>query len=191
MSLAVTASVVGIAAAGYSIYQSSQMGKAGQAAINASDPFGAYRGQYGAELSNLMANPSAALTDPGFKANFQFGLDSTNRELAAGGQWGGNQAKGLFDYAQSSLGTYEQWLANLAGAGTVPNATGAGLAAIGAGNAGVQGGLNQLGAVLRTIGNNPSSTTNYNPWAPNASTGYGTYTPTSAAAGTYGGAFDG
>ena len=154
MTLAVVGAVTGIASAGLSIYNGLNQASAGQQAIGASDPFGPYRAQYAQKLSTLMANPGQVKNLPGYQAGMDSAMQGTERMMASEGYLGsGNEALALqktgYGYAMDAYNQQIATLATLAGAGTVPNATGAGLAAMGAGGSAAQGGLGQLGALFK------------------------------------------
>jgi hypothetical protein len=87
-----------------------------------SDPFGPYRGQYGAELAQLEANPGSITTRPGYAA----GLQAIERSLASQGYTGsGNSMFALANYGQNFFNAEANRLATLAGAGAPPGQGGA------------------------------------------------------------------
>lgn len=114
-------------------------------AREASDPFGSYRGAYGAELAKLEANPSTITSRPGWKA----GIEAIQRNNNARGYAGsGNEMAVMSRYGGEFFNNEVNRLATLAGAGAAPGAgafpaaqlTGQGLASIGYGLAPYMGG---------------------------------------------------
>tara|TARA_R110000868_G_scaffold141892_1_gene358815 strand:+ start:243 stop:1379 length:1137 start_codon:yes stop_codon:yes gene_type:complete len=107
-------------------------------ARKASDPFGQYRGAYGAQLAGLEANPSTITGRPGWQA----GMEAIQRNNAARGYAGsGNEMAIMSRYGGEFFNNEATRLAGLAGAGAAPGAgqfnaaqlTGQGLASIGYG----------------------------------------------------------
>lgn len=116
----------------------------GQQAAQIADPFASQRPQYQTMLSQLMANPSEVTQLPGYQFNFNQGLQALQRQEAASG----TLASGTGDiaavqygqnYATSAFQTYEQMLAQLAGANTGSPGTAGSLYASGANAAGSAG----------------------------------------------------
>lgn len=166
MTVATIGTVVGAIGGTMSIVNQlsggSSMQSAGQNAIAASDPFGAYRGTYANKLNAFMANPATAMNDPALQAQMNLGMQGVNRSMAAQGFLGsGNQATALYNYGMGQAQSWEQqqqqFLAMLAGAGVVPNATGAGLNAMGAGYGMQQDAFGQLGAAMNMFGGSGNS----------------------------------
>jgi len=163
----------GVVSAAESIYSGYQQNKAAQAAIAASNPFGPYRAQYAQQLQTLMSNPGSVTQLPGYQYGMDQATQATARQMAAGGYLGsGNEAVALMNtglgYSTNVYQTQLQNLAMLAGAGTVPNATGAGLSAMSSGASQTQSGLNQLGALMQLYMNGNTGTTTAaatSPWA--------------------------
>src|SRR5205807_1104822 len=90
------------------------------------NPFGQYRGVYGQQLMNLMANPGSIVNDPGYKFAFGQGEQAVERSAAAKGFLGsGNEAIALQQYGMGFANDYlhqqEQFLSGLAGANIAPN----------------------------------------------------------------------
>lgn len=159
MSMAITASVVGIAGTAYGAYQSSQMssmaGRAGK------DPFGKQnRVFYRQRLRHLVEDPNSAFRDPAFMASQDQGLKAVQRTMAAQGFLGsGNEATALMDYSQSHaldwLKSQEELFAQLGGAQLQPS-----YGAAVAGQAGAMQGWNnsmgQLGSLMAQFGTSGS-----------------------------------
>jgi len=87
-------------------------GLAGQA-----DPFGPYRSQYAAQLSELMQNPQTVTSTPGYQFNLAQGLQGMQAQQAAQGRLvsGGALLQGQQFGQQLAGQTYNQQLATLAG----------------------------------------------------------------------------
>lgn len=114
-------------------------------AREASDPFGQYRGAYGAQLAALEANPSSLVGRPGYQA----GMEAIQRNNAARGYAGsGNEMAIMSRYGGEFFNAEVNRLAGLAGANVAPGAgqfpaaqlAGQGLASIGYGLAPFLGG---------------------------------------------------
>jgi len=100
------------------------------------DPFAPSRQQYINQLNAVMANPSLAMSQPGYQFQFQQGLQGLNRNLAqrgmesptagqpgtpaAGGAGMAQQRYGQ-QFAQTSYNDYVKQLSGLAGAGQNPS----------------------------------------------------------------------
>ena len=107
-----------------------------QSAQTMADPFAPSRQQYINQLNAVMANPSLAMSQPGYQFQFQQGLQGLNRNLAqrgmgtgtpgqpgvpaAGGAGMAQQRYGQ-QFAQTSYNDYVKQLSGLAGAGQNPS----------------------------------------------------------------------
>lgn len=108
------------AMAGYSIGSSlfgggGSSGGGGGGSITQYDPYAPYRSADAAKLQELMGNPSLAMSDPGYAATLQSGINATNRGMAATGQLqsGGEQAA-LQSLGQNTFSSfYNNKLSNL------------------------------------------------------------------------------
>jgi hypothetical protein len=125
-----------------------QIGKAGQAAQQYADPFGAYRPQFANALVGLQNNPSSVANLPGY----QFGLDQSQEALqragAAKGYLGSGNIlnelqKNAQGYASQQFNNERDFLARASGAYNNP-ATAA--------QFGLQGRQDQLGAYNQALG---------------------------------------
>ena len=89
------------------------------------DPYGQYRPGDAALLQKYYNDPSMITNDPGFQAQQNAGMQTTQRGLAASGQsQSGNEQTALNQFGQSSFNSYrQQMITNLmgsSGAGTNP-----------------------------------------------------------------------
>lgn len=142
-------SILGIGSGIYGMSLANQLQGLSKNAIAASNPFGPYRAQYAGQLASLEANPSSVFSDPGYQAAFDQGSQAVARRMAGSGYAGsGNEAIALQQYGQSFannyIGSREQQLAYLAGAGITPN-PGPGLSGYGAGIDAAGNALGSLG----------------------------------------------
>lgn len=133
----------------YGLSQANSLQNLGKTAIAQSDPFGSQRPQYQQQLASLMANPSSALSDPGYTAARDQGLQAVSRTMAGQGYLGsGNEAIALDQYGTSFANNYitqqEQLLSQLAGSNIAPNPA-PGLAAF-------NNGINTAGSALASLG---------------------------------------
>lgn len=102
----------------YGLYLSEQQRKLAQQAAQMQDPFGPQRGQYQAQLSALMADPSSITRIPGYQA----GIQAVNRGMAAGGYLGsGNQMTALQKFGGDFYNQQLSLLSGLAGANISPS----------------------------------------------------------------------
>ena len=107
-----------------------------QSAQTMADPFAPSRQQYINQLNSVMANPSLAMSQPGYQFQFQEGLQGLNRNLAARGMGTGTpgqpgtpasggagmaQQRYGQQFAQTSYNDYVKQLSGLAGAGQNPS----------------------------------------------------------------------
>lgn len=111
------------------------------------DPFGAYRGQFAQQLSDLMKNPSSVTNMPGYKANMAASEQALTRNLASQGLTGsGTAAEALTKFGAEYQGNYFNQLLSqlmtLSGAGSM-----------GAGMQGqmMAGGYNTIGQSLNNL----------------------------------------
>lgn len=108
-----------------------------QSAQTMADPFAPSRQQYINQLNSVMANPSLAMSQPGYQFQFQQGLQGLNRNLAqrgmgtgtpgqpgtpASGGAGMAQQRYGQQFAQTSYNDYVKQLSGLAGAAQNPSA---------------------------------------------------------------------
>jgi hypothetical protein len=89
------------------------------------DPYGQYRPSDAALLQKYYSDPSMITNDPGFQAQQNYGMQATQRGLAATGQsQSGNEQTALNQFGQGSFNSYrQQMITNLmatSGAGTNP-----------------------------------------------------------------------
>lgn len=143
---AITSAVIGAGTAIYGSRQASRQAREqqrmaeqaqqeqqelGERAIEASDPYGAYRGAAAQRLNSLMSDPSSITNTGAYKARMQ----AVQRQLASQGYTGSGNA--LVEAAEAAGTVYQQEFENLAllsGAGATPGA-GYGAAMQGLGNA--------------------------------------------------------
>lgn len=105
----------------YGLAQGRKLKDAASAAASRADPFGAERGKYQAQLSELMRNPDVTKI-PGYEA----GIQAVNRGMAAGGYLGsGNQMTALQKFGGEFYDKQIQNLMRLAGADIGPGNAGA------------------------------------------------------------------
>jgi hypothetical protein len=162
---------LGLGANIYGISNSINLMQEAQTAFNQSNPMGAYRPTYAADLLNLIQNPSSVTSLPGYQFQMGQGVQAIDRSAAAPGGTGfGSGAEGaaLAQFGQGLASNfYNQQvgvLGNLAGAGISPTGmTGAiqaqGGAASGFGS-NIAGLGNNLGNAYNTVSGwmNPVST---------------------------------
>lgn len=146
---------VGLGTNIYSLINSIGLTNAASTVFNQSNPFGAYRPQYAAQLSNLMNNPSSVTNLPGYQFLLGQGTAAIDRSSAAPGGVGfGSGAAGmqLEQYGQGLADQFYQQqiqtLMGLSGANIQPSSPFQGLQGMaGAGNIVGQG----LGGVNSTL----------------------------------------
>ena len=98
-----------------------------QAAAAQADPFAQYRPQYGAQIQDLMNNPSSVQNLPGYQAQMNQGIQAVQRgDAAQGKSLSGQEQIDLQNLGQSQqssyFNTYLQQLMNLSGANQNPAA---------------------------------------------------------------------
>lgn len=109
--------VASLAGQGLSAYSSFENAGALRDASKAADPFAAFRGDYAAQLSQLMSNPNSITDRPGYAA----GLTAVERKGAAQGWNGsGNMMNALSEYGGKFFNDEVARLATLAGANISP-----------------------------------------------------------------------
>lgn len=169
-------SAIGGAVGGAMAYSPQQF----QQMIQTADPFGAQRGQYQGQLSQLMANPNSVTNTPGYQFQMNQGTQAIDRNAAANGQLGsGNQGAALASFGQGLAGNeYQQQMSNLmqlSGANINGSATAANLMSQQQQQQ-MQGGANigssVGGALGGALGNYMTGGSNL-PTAPDTSGGYG------------------
>lgn len=159
MSMAITASVVGIAGTAYGAYQSNKMSSMANQAMK--DPFGKQnRVFYRQLLRHLVEDPSSAFKDPAFMASQDQGLKAVQRTMAAQGFLGsGNEATALMDYSQSHaldwLKSQEELFAQLGGA-QFTSSPGAAVAGQTSAMQGWNNSMGQLGSLMAQFGTSGS-----------------------------------
>lgn len=152
MSLGVISTGLGILSSVNSITGGSLWGggkDSKQEYINYADPFNASRGQYEAQLNNLIANPDSISDDPYYNWLKDQGSETVNRSMAAGGFLdSGNRAIALDEQGQNTASNYFQskynQLASLAGVG----GTGVSYAPWAAETTAANTGINDLGKMI-------------------------------------------
>jgi hypothetical protein len=136
----------------YGLYQANQLKNIASQAAGMQDPFGPQRGQYQAQLSNLMANPGSVTSLPGYQFQLQQGQQALERSMAGQGYGpgSGNLGTALVQYGQNyAQNVYQQQLQNLIQlAGGNINPSGAGQTLL----AGNMGGINLAGQTLGRLG---------------------------------------
>lgn len=163
----------GIGAGGsiYSLINSIQMGNQARTATEQANPFGGYRPMYGAQLLQLMQNPSSVSQLPGYQFLMDQGTQAIARGAAGPGGTGygsGQMNADLMKYGQGLADQFYQQqvatLSNLAGAGITPANAAQTLAAQGgaAGSlgAGITGLQNTIGMLQKLFpgGTDPTAT---------------------------------
>src|SRR5580700_5745402 len=153
---------LGLGANIYGISNSINLMQEAQTAFNQSNPMGAYRPTYAADLLNLIQNPSSVTSLPGYQFQMGQGVQAIDRSAAAPGGTGfGSGAEGaaLTQFGQGLASNfYNQQvgvLGNLAGAGISPtgmtgaiNAQGGAASGFGSNIAGLG---NNLGNAYNTV----------------------------------------
>lgn len=101
----------------YGMYQAQQMQQLMKQLQQQGDPFAQYRSGYGAQLQQLMQDPSSITSTPGYQFNLDQGTQALMRSQAAGGTLGSGQgAMALQKYGQDyASGGFQQQLQNLMG----------------------------------------------------------------------------
>lgn len=107
--------------AGANYWSGNQVGKAGQTAASAADPFAQYRPQYANALADLQRDPSKVAETPGYRFAFDQGQQALERSAAAKGFTGsGNVLAELTKYgqgmAEQQFGKERDFLAKASGA---------------------------------------------------------------------------
>ncbi|MDX2059921.1 MAG: hypothetical protein SFV24_19080 [Gemmatimonadales bacterium] len=110
----------------FGMTQAMTMQNLAREAMAGSNPFGSYRGQYGAQLAELSKNPWSITSNPGYQFGMDQGTQAIARKMAASGYAGsGNEAIALQRFGQGYAGQYlsaeQARLAGLAGANITPN----------------------------------------------------------------------
>ncbi len=101
----------------YGLSESERLKKLAQSAGQQADPFGPYRPQFAAQLSDLMKDPSSVTKYPGYDA----GLQAVERKMASQGYNGsGNMMTALQKYGGDFFDQAVGRLSGLAGAGFNP-----------------------------------------------------------------------
>lgn len=118
-------SIVNLGQSLYGLYNSSQQNSEAQTIYQQSNPFGAYRPTYGAQLLNLIQNPSSVSSLPGYQFLMGQGAQAIDRSSAAAGALGSGQE--MTELTQYGQGLADQFynqqvstLAHLAGADISP-----------------------------------------------------------------------
>lgn len=105
----------------YGLMQAEELKRKAAAMSSSADPFGPYRGYYGAEMQKLQADPSRMTSLPGYEA----GLEAVQRSMAAQGYTGsGNMMAALQKYGGDFYNQTMNQYATYAGAGFNPAAAG-------------------------------------------------------------------
>lgn len=106
-----------IGSGAYGMYQAQQMQQLMKQLQASGDPFSQYRSGYGAQLQQLMNDPSSVSSMPGYQFGMDQGTQALMRSQAAGGTLGSGQgAIALQKYGQDYAGMqYQQQLQNLMG----------------------------------------------------------------------------
>ena len=155
------------------------------------DPFSASRPQYVNQLNALMANPSLAMSQPGYQFQRQQGEQAIDRKLAARGMGsytpeGRGSASGGADIARMkygqeyALGSYNDYVKQLSGLAGATQAPGVGgQAALSAQSAAAAAATQGWGAINQGIGTMqsimkaaPSGNPNNSGWSTPATPGY-------------------
>ena len=142
--------------AGYGLYTGQQMMNLSKNQAKNADPFGPNRAQYGAQLNALMQNPNLVTNIPGYKFGLEQGEQGVSRLAAQQGlnltpQQALEIKKYDQQYASQQFQSYEQMLANLAGANIQPTSGATALAGSVAGAQLTGSGLGTLGSMAGRV----------------------------------------
>jgi hypothetical protein len=151
--------IAGTAGNIYGLIQSYQLGQAGKANLAQANPFGAYRPMYGAQLAQLMQDPSSVANLPGYQFLMGQGTEAINRQAAGPGGvgFGSTADKALLEqYGQGLADQFYQQqvqtLSGLAGANITPANAAQMMASTGAAQGSMGAGLQStLGSAANLI----------------------------------------